>query len=113
MTVRGAIGPGAESLVVAMELAGETIDLSLSLAGIFASDVDFNTDLQPGDRFELVVEKLYRDKDQFAGYGPILAAELYNDGRRLRALRFTPAGGSPGYFDEDGRSLRKFFCDRR
>jgi murein DD-endopeptidase MepM/ murein hydrolase activator NlpD len=109
VTVRGAIGPGADSLVAAMDQARETIDLSLALAGIFASDVDFNTDLQRGDRFELVVEKLYRDKDQFAGYGPILAAELHNDGRRLRALRFTPAGGSPGYFDEGGRSLRKFF----
>ncbi len=109
VTVRGAIGPDADSLVAALDQAGETIDLSLALAGIFASDVDFNTDLQTGDRFEVVVEKLFREDDQFAGYGPILAAELHNDGRRLRALRFAPEGGSPGYFDEEGRSLRKFF----
>ena len=109
VTVRGAIGPDADSLVAALDQAGETIDLSLALAGIFASDVDFNTDLQAGDRFEVVVEKLFREDDQFAGYGPILAAELHNDGRRLRALRFAPEGGSPGYFDEEGRSLRKFF----
>ena len=109
VTVRGAIGPDADSLVAALDQAGETIDLSLALAGIFASDVDFNTDLQTGDRFEVVVEKLFREDDQFAGYGPILAAELHNDGRRLRALRFEPEGGSPGYFDEEGRSLRRFF----
>ena len=109
VTVRGAIGPDADSLVAAFDQAGETIDLSLALAGIFASDVDFNTDLQTGDRFEVVVEKLFREDDQFAGYGPILAAELHNDGRRLRALRFEPEGGSPGYFDEEGRSLRRFF----
>ena len=109
VTVRGAIGADADSLVAAMDQAGETIDLSLALAGIFASDVDFNTDLQRGDTFELVVEKLYRDGDQFAGYGPILAAELHNDRRRLRAVRFQPEGGSAGYFDEEGRSLRKFF----
>lgn len=109
VTVRGAIGPDADSLVAALDQAGETIDLSLALAGIFASDVDFNTDLQVGDRLEVVVEKLFRADDQFAGYGPILAAELHNDGRRLRALRFAPEGGSPGYFDEEGRSLRKFF----
>jgi murein DD-endopeptidase MepM/ murein hydrolase activator NlpD len=109
VTVRGAIGADADSLVAAMDQAGETIDLSLALAGIFASDVDFNTDLQRGDTFALVVEKLYRDGDQFAGYGPILAAELHNDRRRLRAVRFQPEGASAGYFDEEGRSLRKFF----
>ena len=109
VTVRGAIDADADSLVAAMDQAGETIDLSLALAGIFASDVDFNTDLQRGDRFELVVEKLYREDNQFAGYGPILAAELHNDRRRLRAVRFQPDGASAGYFDEEGRSLRKFF----
>ena len=108
-TVRGAIGADADSLVAAMDQAGETIDLSLALAGIFASDIDFNTDLQPGDRFELAVEKLYREDNSFAGYGPIVAAELHNDQRRLRAVRFQPEGGAPGYFDEEGRSLRKFF----
>ncbi len=109
VTVRGAIGGDAASLIAAMDRAGETVDLSLALAGIFASDVDFNTELQPGDRFELLVEKLYRENDQFAGYGPILAAELHNDGRRLRAVHFEPDNGPAAYFDEEGRSLRKFF----
>ena len=108
-TVSGAIDSGATSLIAAMDRAGESVDLSLALADIFASDVDFNTELQPGDRFELAVGKLYRENDEFAGYGPILAAELHNDGRRLRAIRFEPSGGPPGYFDEEGRSLRKFF----
>jgi murein DD-endopeptidase MepM/ murein hydrolase activator NlpD len=108
-TVHGAIDADASSLIAAMDRAGESVDLSLALADIFASDVDFNTELQPGDRFELTVAKLFRENDEFAGYGPILAAELHNDGRRLRAIRFEPSGGSPGYFDEQGRSLRKFF----
>lgn len=109
VTVRGTIGAEADSLVAAMDQAGETIDLSLALAEIFASDVDFNVDLQRGDRFELVVDKLFRENGTLAGYGPILAAELHNDSRRLRAVRFEPQGGPAGYFDEDGRSLRKFF----
>jgi murein DD-endopeptidase MepM/ murein hydrolase activator NlpD len=115
VTVRGTIDGQASSLFAAMDRAGEAVDLSVALAEIFASDVDFNTELQPGDRFELLVEKLYRveprepQDDDFGGYGPILGAELDNDGRRLRAVRFRPEGGSPGYFDEQGRSLRKFF----
>jgi murein DD-endopeptidase MepM/ murein hydrolase activator NlpD len=109
VVVRGAVDDAAPSLYAAMDRAGETVDLSVKLADIFASDVDFNTELQPGDRFELLVEKHYREDGRFGGYGPILAAELDNDGRSLRAIRFTPDGESPGYFDEHGRSLRRFF----
>jgi murein DD-endopeptidase MepM/ murein hydrolase activator NlpD len=107
--VTGRIDREHTSLVAALDAAGETIDLTLALADIFGGDIDFTTELQPGDRFELTVEKQFRDDHQFAGYGPILAAEFSNAGRRVRAMRFTPDGGSPGYFDEGGRSMRRFF----
>ena len=46
---------------------------------------------------------------RFVGYGPIAAAALVNDGRRLLAFRFQPTGGPLGYYDGDGRSLKRFF----
>ena len=110
--VRGGIDGNASSLFAAMDRAGEGVELTLKLADVFSSDVDFNSEVQPGDRFELLVDKLYRTDDAeeaFAGYGPVVAAEFVNDGRRLRAFRFTPDEGSAGYFDEEGRSLRRFF----
>jgi murein DD-endopeptidase MepM/ murein hydrolase activator NlpD len=116
--VRGRIDSQTSSLVAAMDTAGETIDLTLALADVFSGDIDFNTDLQPGDRFELLVEKQYRERSEtgpdseeevFAGYGPILAAQFDNDGHRFRAVRFTREGGEPGYFDEKGTSMRRFF----
>jgi murein DD-endopeptidase MepM/ murein hydrolase activator NlpD len=45
----------------------------------------------------------------FAGYGPIVAAELDNAGRTLRAARFVPEGGAPAYYDERGVSMKRFF----
>ena len=27
----------------------------------------------------------------------------------MKAIRFTPEGGAPGYYDEQGRSLKRFF----
>jgi murein DD-endopeptidase MepM/ murein hydrolase activator NlpD len=107
--VRGTIDRSTASLVAAMEAVGETIDLTLALAGVFGGDIDFNTELQPGDRFELTVEKQFRDAGAFAGYGPILAAEFTNAGRRIRAVRFPGVDGTPGYFDERGMSMRRFF----
>ncbi len=108
-TVEGAITRQTPTLVQAVEEAGERIDLSLALADVFSGEVDFNNDLQPGDTFRLVVERGTREDETFAGYGPVLAAEFSNDGRRLRAVRFTPAEGKPGYYDEAGRSLKRFF----
>jgi len=122
--VRGRIDRETSSLVAAMDAAGETIDLTLALADVFSGDIDFNTDLQPGDTFQLLVEKQYRQadtqagagdnalegaSDRFAGYGSILAAEFDNAGHRFRAVRFTPEGGEPAYFDERGTSMRRFF----
>ena len=123
VVVRGTIDRRTPSLFEAMDAAGEGIDLSIGLADVFGGEIDFNTDLQPGDRFEVVVDKQYRacgaaampcDGNArtgrvFAGYGPILAAEFDNEGRRLRAVRYSPPGGDPGYYDAEGRSMRRFF----
>ncbi|HEX3645002.1 MAG TPA: M23 family metallopeptidase [Vicinamibacterales bacterium] len=107
--VTGGIDRDHTSLVSAIDAAGESIELTLAVADIFGGDIDFSTELQPGDRFELAVEKQFRDDHQFAGYGPVLAAEFTNAGRRVRAMRFTPDGGAPGYYDEHGRSMKRFF----
>ena len=107
-TVRGEINQETSSLFAAMAAAGETADLSVELADIFSGEVDFNNDLQPGDRFELLTERAVRD-GRLVGYGSITAAVLSNDGRHLQAFRFQPAAAPPGYYDAEGRSLKRFF----
>lgn len=104
----GSINAQTPSLFQAMEAAGERPDLSIALAEIFGGEIDFNTELQPGDRFGLAFEKFTRE-ERPATYGEIAAAEFQNDGRVLRAIRFTAPGGKPAYYDEQGRSLRRFF----
>jgi len=107
--VRAQIDREHTSLVAALDDAGETIDLTLALADIFGGEIDFSTDVQPGDRVELAVEKQFRDGGRFAGNGPILAAEFVNAGRTIRAVRFTAEGGKPDYYDPRGVSMRRFF----
>jgi murein DD-endopeptidase MepM/ murein hydrolase activator NlpD len=108
VVAKGSITPKTPSLFQAMEAAGERPDLSIALAEIFGGEIDFNTELQPGDRFGLAFEKFTRE-ERPPTYGEIAAAEFENDGRTLRAIRFTPPGGKPGYYDEKGHSLRRFF----
>ena len=105
--MRGQIAPGSSSLIAAVDQAGENIHLALSLAEIFGGQIDFNHDLQLGDDFEVLFEKMTRE-GQFAGYGNILGAALRVDGREYRAFRWQdPVTGRAGYYDEDGRSLKR------
>ncbi len=107
-TVAGRIDRQTPSLFQSMQAAGEGAELAVALAGIFSGDVDFGSELQPGDRFALAFEKRTRD-GRPSDYGAIAAAELHNDGRTLKAYRFEVPGGTPAYFDEHGQSLRRFF----
>ena len=103
------IGGDTSSLIGAIDAAGEHIQLALALAEIFGGSIDFNSDLQPGDAFEVVFEKSTHAGD-FAGYGAILGARFVADGREHQAFRWTdPASGKSAYYDENGRSLRRFF----
>jgi murein DD-endopeptidase MepM/ murein hydrolase activator NlpD len=108
VAIEGSINRETNSLSAAIDKAGERIDLALGMADVFAGEIDFNSDLQPGDSFRVLVERQTRE-GKLAGYGSILAAEFINDHRELKAIRFTPEGGSPGYYDEKGRSLKRFF----
>ena len=108
VAVAGEINRETNSLVESLDQAGERIELALGMADVFSGEIDFNSDLQPGDRFRVLVERHTRE-GKLSGYGPILAAEFVNDGRTLKAIRFAPEGGSPGYYDETGRSLKRFF----
>ncbi len=108
IAMHGEIDAGTSSLVAAIHEAGEQVQLAIEIAEVFAGEIDFNNDLRQGDSFDVLFEKFLRE-DEFAGYGSIVAAEFHNDGRRIRAIQFTPAGGAPAYYDEQGRSLQKLF----
>ncbi len=107
--VRGRIDGDHPSVIAAMQDTGETIQLAMALAEVFSGEIDFDSDLQPGDSFEILVEKTSHD-GQFSGYGAILGARFVTDGRDLHALRWTdPTTGKAAFYDENGRSLKRFF----
>jgi len=97
------------SLIAAIEAAGETVPLAIDLADIFSGEVDFRTELQPGDSFKVLFEKATRD-GQFCNYGAILGASISVAGRTLDAVRWLdPSSAKPAYYDAKGRSLKRFF----
>jgi murein DD-endopeptidase MepM/ murein hydrolase activator NlpD len=109
VAIRGDIDADRPSLISAMAETGENIQLAMALADVFGGQIDFNSDLQPGDRFEVLFEKSTRD-GQFAGYGAILGATFVADGREHQAFRWVhPETGKAAFYDQDGRSLKRFF----
>ncbi len=95
------------SLFEAVEEADEGDQLALDLAQIFEWDVDFNTELQPGDAFRVALEKVYVE-GRFSHYASIVAAEFVRGDRVLRAVRFDGPRGSE-YYTPEGVPLRKTF----
>jgi len=107
-SITATIDGDTSSLIGALQGAGENVQLGIALAKIFEGDIDFASDIQRGDRFEILFEKILRD-GEYAGYGEILGAVVENAGRRLTAIRFAGADGKAGYYDEKGRSLVRTF----
>lgn len=98
-----------DSLFNAVEDAGESAEIAMRMAQIFAYDLDFYTDPRRGDTFRLVVEKKKYDHGETAGYGRILAAEYVNGAKKYQALLFHDPSGRPAYYTADGKSLQKAF----
>lgn len=96
------------SLFEAMAEIGESAELTMALADIFAWDIDFVRDIRSGDSFRVLVERRYRD-GEFSGYGRILAAEFTNNGNAYDAFYFKDGDLHASYYDSKGQSLRKAF----
>lgn len=100
--VRGTLEGALESSI---ERAGGDPRLTVLLADVFQWDIDFNRDLRLGDRFEVLYERVSVDGG-FDSLGTVLAAHYTSGERRLEAYRF---GQSSGFYDAEGRPLRKMF----
>jgi len=101
-------GTVRSSLFDAVAAAGEQEDLAVSLADLFAWDVDFHREVREGDTFAVLVEKV-SSGGRTVAYGPLLAASYTNRGRRVAAVGYATGGAKASYYDERGRPLRKRF----
>jgi murein DD-endopeptidase MepM/ murein hydrolase activator NlpD len=96
------------SLFEAINEIKEQDQLAIDSADIFAWEIDFYKDLQSGDQFKILVEKIYKG-EEFIHYGKILAAEYQTNSRVYRGFYFEGSDGKGDYFDEKGYSLKKAF----
>ncbi len=108
------------NLFASMSRLGEGAPLTVAFANVFAWDFDFYTQSRKGDRFSLIVEKLYRD-GEFVGYGDLRAARYVSylsgqagqaglSGERVfSAFLYEDPSGKRDYYNPEGKSMRKAF----
>ncbi|HUQ20355.1 MAG TPA: M23 family metallopeptidase [Gemmatimonadaceae bacterium] len=83
-------------------------ELAYSLADIFEYRVDMSKDLQDGDKFHILVERLQKPNGAIL-VNRILGARLALSGNEMDAILFKGSGSSGEYFDATGKSLRAAF----
>jgi murein DD-endopeptidase MepM/ murein hydrolase activator NlpD len=106
--VGSASGTITHSLFGAGDEAGLDDSVILKLAEVFGYDIDFALDIRRGDHFAVIYDEVYRDGERLRS-GDILAATFVNGGKRHVAVRHLQADGTPGYYDAEGRPLKKAF----
>ena len=89
--------------------SGNRQRLAWDLADVYAWEIDFTRDIRPGDRFQVVFERLVSEEGEVR-FGRVLASDLTIAGKSLTAIRFTPSTSpSALFFDAEGGSLRRAF----
>lgn len=88
--------------------AGLSTEVVMELTDVFAWDINFFTDIRSGDTYTVVYEKYYV-RDEFKGDGRVIAASFVNQGTPHIAIYFNDHKGGKGYYDKNGKPIRKLF----
>ncbi|MCW9001140.1 MAG: peptidoglycan DD-metalloendopeptidase family protein, partial [Rhodospirillales bacterium] len=95
------------SLYVAAMRANLPEAVLMELIRAYSWDVDFQRDIQPGDAFEVMYERLDTEEGELARYGDVLYAALTLSGKHYPIYLHTTRDGTTDYFDDKGRSAKK------
>lgn len=102
---------GAGTIVSSLYEAAVDADIPVAvlhdMIRIFSFDVDFQRDIQPGDRFEVLYDEQRTGDGTVVLTGDIAYAAMTLSGKELAYYRYTPKSGVTDYFDRKGQSVRK------
>ncbi|KRB88587.1 M23 family metallopeptidase [Noviherbaspirillum sp. Root189] len=98
------------SLFAATDAAQIPDYIASQIVDMFATNIDFASDLRKGDRFNVVFETFWQD-GEFVRAGRVLAGEFINGNNKYQSVWFDEPGSKQGgsYYSFDGKSLKKAF----
>ncbi|MCZ4282145.1 M23 family metallopeptidase [Kiloniella laminariae] len=95
------------SLYLAATESNVPNDILISLIRAYSYDVDFQREIQTGDRFEVVYEAYYDEDGNLAKTGEMIYGSLNLSGTDMKLYHFTPASGFTDYFNSKGQTAKK------
>jgi len=105
---RYAIGVIKTSLYEAAVDAGVPLPLLSEMVHAFSYDVDFQREVQPGDSFELLYERITERGGKTVATGDLVYASMTLSGKTLRIYRYVEPGTHVvDYFNSQGQSVKK------
>ena len=95
------------SLYNAAVNAGMPIEVLMQMIRAYSFDIDFQRDIRPGDKFEVLFEERVDGNGEFVRGGSVLYANLNTRGRNLPIYRYETSDGEVDFFNDKGQSVRK------
>jgi murein DD-endopeptidase MepM/ murein hydrolase activator NlpD len=103
--VKAARGLIHNSLVESAAAAGVPYNVTATMIRAFSYDVDFQRDIQPGDRFEVMFNNLVSDSGSRPG--DVQFAQLILSGKSHAIYGVRREDGTVDFFTRDGKSIKK------
>jgi len=95
------------SLLAAGMTSGVPAGVMTEMIRIFSFDVDFQRDIQLGDRFDLMYERFQLADGRLVRGGDVMYAALTLSGKTQRLYRYKDSSGRIDFYNELGHSVRK------
>lgn len=101
-------GKISSSLFLDAAQAGVPAPIIVEMIRMFSYSVDFQREIHPGDSFEVFFDRKFDNSGEAVKEGDISYASLTILGKEHKLWRYKMADGNWDYFDEKGRSMKKF-----
>ncbi len=89
------------------ELNEDPDKLSYTLMSMFKWDIDFNSEIQVGDSFSVLVEKLYHE-GEFKGYGRSIGGTFTNKNKTIESFLYYDANKNEKHYNAKGENMQRF-----
>lgn len=95
------------SLYVDAEQAGIPAEIIMEFIRFYSFDLDFQRDIQKGDKFLIFYETFYNSEGDFIKNGDIIYCKFITSNQEFANYKYTTTKGSTLYFNDKGSSVTK------
>ncbi len=96
-----------DSLFNAGATTGIPINILMEIIKSYSFDVDFQRDIQPGDKLEILFERYYTESGEWVRDGNIIYSSLQLSSNKPLNYYYFQTPQETGFYNENGFSIRK------